>query len=543
MFLKKKVLKNKDGSTRTYLQLVESRRVNGKPRQIVLMTMGRSDTEEGRERIREITSILLKSGNEYRLLDVEKDLKAQDTKELGPLLIFQRLWKELGFEEIVGGEMKKTGAEFEVATAIFQMVLNRLTRPCSKFQLELWSKDIYEINKFESHEYYRAMDYLIEHKDKIEQGVFYRMRDIFTQDVDVVLFDTTSLVYYGDADKGEKLLKKGFSKARRGDLNQVIVGVLMSKEGIPLGHETYEGNKNDVTCFKEVIKKVREKFQLRRVIMVGDRGMTNNPNLELLRGSGYEYIMGYRMRTIPKRERAIILSKADLRKLKNIKLQFKEVYYEGTRLVVCYNDERAVKDKEHREKQLEALRDKLKSGKVKALISNPFYRKFVSIRANKPRLDIEKIRQDELYDGVFVLTTNTKLSCLQVVESYKDLWQVEMAFRQLKSELEAGPIYHWKDRRIRAHIMICFLALVMRTCFYKLLQATKKKVSYNQVLWDLKSLRAVELEIQKERVTLRTELKPGASLAFRAMNMRAPNRILSQPGNLSGVVVRQNQKK
>jgi len=539
MFIKKKVLKNKDGTTRTYLQLVESRRINGKPRQIVLMTLGRMDTEEGRERIHKITSTLLKNGDEFKLLNPEKDIKANSTKELGPLLIFQRLWKELGFEEIVREEMEKSGAEFEVASAIFQMVLNRLTQPCSKVQLEFWNEDIYDLNKFELHQYYRAMDYLIEHKDSVEQGIFYRMRDIFSQTVDVVLFDTTSLVYYGEGDKGEKLLRHGFSKAKRGDLKQVIVGVLMSKEGIPLGHETYEGNKNDVSCFKEVIKKVKDKFQLGRVIMVGDRGMTNNPNLELLKESGLDYILGFRMRTIPKKERSEVLSKTNLRKLINSNLQFKEVDHNGIRLIVCYNEERAVKDKEHRERQLEILNEKLKSGKVKTLISNPFYKKFVSIKSKKPELDREKIKQDELYDGVFVLTTSTRLSCLQVVESYKDLWQVEMAFRQLKSELEVGPIFHWRDRRIRAHIMICFLALVMRTCFYKLLQSKQKDVSYRKVLWDLKSLRAVELKIQNEPIILRTELKSGAALAFRVMNMRAPNRILSQSGNFSGVVVRQ----
>jgi transposase len=245
------------------------------------------------------------------------------------------------------------------------------------------------------------------------------------------------------------------------------------------------------------------------------------------------------MRTISKKERSTVLSKADLRHLKNSKLQFKDVKHNGKRLVVCYNEERAKKDKEHRESLLEKLREKIKSGKVKNLISNPFYRRFVSIRSDKPKLDEEKIHQDELYDGVFVITTNTKLSCIQVVERYKDLWQVEQAFRHLKSELEVGPIYHWKDRRISAHVMICFLALILRATFYKLLKEQQKEVSYTKVLWDLKSFRAAELKIQNEVITMRTEIKPNAALAFKALGMKVPNRVLSSSNNLPGVVVRQ----
>jgi transposase len=535
-------MKNKDGTTRTYLQLVESRRVDGMPRQIVLMTLGRMDTDEGRERIRKITSILLNSSDEFRLLDPGKDLHARDTKELGPLLIFRRLWQELGFDGIINDEMDKTGAEFEVASAIFNMVLNRLSHPCSKKQLELWGEDVSGVESYELHQYYRAMDYLISHKDAIELGVFSRMRDLFHQAVDIVLFDTTTLIYFGDGDKGEELLANGFSKARRGDLKQVVVGILMSKEGIPLGHEVFKGNMNDVSCFEQIIGKVSEKFQLGKVIFVGDRGMISSQNLIYLKKNHYDYILGYRMRTISKEARANVLSKADLRKLKNSKLQFKEVEHNGSRLIVCYNEQRAEKDKEHRENLLEKLREKIRSGKVKNLISNPFYRRFVSIRADKPRLDEQKITQDELYDGIFVITTSTDLSCVQVVERYKDLWQVEMAFRQLKSELEVGPVFHWKDRRIRAHIMICFLALILRTSFYKLLKEQQQEISYDKVLWSLKSLRAVELKVQGEAVTIRTELKPMALLAFKALNMKAPNRVLSSSNNFSGVVVRRKDQ-
>lgn len=150
----------------------------------------------------------------------------------------------------------------------------------------------------------------------------------------------------------------------------------------------------------------------------------------------------------------------------------------------------------------------------------------------------DKIKEDALYDGIFVLTTNTKLSCLQVVERYKDLWQIESGFRQLKDELEMGPIYHWKDRRIRAHIMICFMAFCLRVTLYKKLKLyfKKEQFSFTALMRDLKALHSIGLTIGNKKVKLRTELKDGANHIFRAIGMRPPNRILE--ADLQNVVIR-----
>ncbi len=532
-------MKNKDGSQREYLQLVESRRVNGQPRQIVLMTLGRTDTDDGRAKIRKITQALLKNNSEYTLLDPEKHLSCERAMEYGPLLIFKKLWNEMGFGEVIEEEMSKNDAEFSIVESIFNMVLNRVTEPCSKAQLELWQDDVYGLKKFESHQYYRALDYLIDNKESIEQGLYHRVRDLFSQSVDVVLFDTTTVVYFGEGDKGEDLLKQGFSKDKRFDLKQVVIGVLMSKEGIPLGYEVFPGNNNDVTCFKNIIEKVKDKFQLGKVILVGDRGMISQKNINYLEKNGYEYILGYRMRTIPKKDRSKVLNKAKLKKSSDT-LEYREVKYEGQKLIICYNPERAEKDKEHREEIIEKLRVKLKSTKdPKGLVSNAHYKKFLKIYGSKPQIDEERVLQDAQYDGVYVITSNTKFSAQYIIHSYKDLWQVEQAFRQLKSELKVGPMYHWKDRRVRAHIMVCFISLVMRTVFYKSLQEEDENVSYPKVMRDLKSLQAIEQKILGSPITMRTELKTGASLAFKALRLKVPNRVLSESGNLSAVVVRQ----
>jgi transposase len=550
MFIKKSVAKNKDGSKREYYQLAESFRFEGKPRHRVICTLGRAGDTDTQDKIKKMAESLVKASEEFHILNLAEDLRADFSREYGPFLVFKRLFKELGLENILKNSLSEVQADFDVVEVLFNMMLNRLTDPGSKRQLTLWEQNVEGASQFEVQHYYRALDYLIDHKEEIEKGVFFGMRDLFHTELDIVLFDTTTLVYYGEGNSEDekpedaKLLDYGFSKARRSDLKQVVVGVIMSKDGIPLGHEVWSGNTNDVKCFATVVEDLKKKYSLGRVVLVGDRGMISKKNIQSLDESGFEYILGYRMRTISKEERSKVLSQANLKKLKNHELEFKEVTYREQRLIVCYNPKRAEKDKHHREREVEKLREKLESAQsIKQLISNPVTRKFIKVNESKTKvtLDEEKIKADELYDGVFVLTTNTKLPAIQVVERYKDLWQIEAGFRSLKSELEVGPIYHFKDRRIRAHIMICFMAFCMRVALYKKLKAHFKDepFSYMALMRDLSSLQAIGLTIKNKQIKIRTELKDGASQIFRAIGMRPPNRILSS--EIENVVIRQSQ--
>jgi transposase len=539
MYLKTLTQKNKsDGRVRKYLQIVESRRVNGSPRQKVLLSLGRVDTPEGKKLLENLAEAFIQASERHNLLDLREDIKAHSTREFGIPLVFRRIWEDLGLAELLGSEMSEVETEFDLPEAVFNMVLNRLSAPSSKRQLEIWQKSVEGIESFGLHQYYRALDYLVDHKDALEKRIFSRMRDLFHADVDIILFDTTTVAYYGDSDKHEDLLEYGFSKIRRGDLKQIVVGVIMSKQGIPLGHEVFEGNRNDVMCFSKIINQVSEKYKVDRVIMVGDRGMVSKNNIRHLEQKNYKYIFGYRMRTIPQEDRHKVFSEKEFRKLKNVELQFKEATYDGKRLIVCYSEERAEKDRLHRENILEKIKDKIKSGNLSAIVDNTHYKRFLRIRGEKPVIDMDKVKRDAIYDGMFVLTTNTNQSAVSVVEAYKDLWQVELAFRQLKSELEMGPIYHWKDRRIRAHVMICFLAFVLRTVFYKKLKKQDRNVSYTAIMADVKALRTCEVSVKGEKIKLRTELEPGAVKAFRAIGMRPPSHLLSKV-TLEGVVIRQ----
>lgn len=527
MFARNHTVKNKDGSTRTYLQICQSERVNGKPRPTVLMNLGRVDTPEGKEFVGDLAKILIESTGLFSFLDLNKDITTEWTKNLGFNFVFSHLWNVSGLKNIVNNATNDLETEYNVSDVLYNMILNRLHDPSSKRRLPCWQEKIYGINQYQEQHYYRTLDHLIAHKEDIEKNLFLNQIQSHKESVDIALFDTTTLVYYGEGDKGEDLLACGFSKARRGDLKQVVIGVIMSGEGIPLGYEVFSGNTNDVTCFKSIIDKIKTKFNLRKLILVGDRGMISKKNIEHLHEAGYEYILGYRMRTIPKEDRSAILSKADFKIIKKDSLHFKEVNYNEQRLLVCYNPERAILDKEKREEILNRLGEKIKGATIKSIVTNPEYKKFLKIHGDDPEIDLEKVAQDELYDGVFVLTSNTKLSGRTIIERYKDLWQIEAGFRCLKDELEAGPIYHWKDRRIRAHIMVCFFALILRIELNKKLKEFDNEISFSDVMSNLEDLDAVSLTLKSSHVITRTELKSGAKIAFSALDLKVPEKTLA----------------
>lgn len=528
MFLRTKSRTGPNGVKYEYLYLVENYRKAGKVVQRTIASFGQTKDPKVKRRINEYITALQGKHSDYQNLDLKSHIDCCDAKIYGPLLIFKRLWTDLGIEKILKKSFNNYETFFDISNCIFNMILSRLIEPCSKRGMFEFQKDIYDLPNFDLHQYYRAMDYLIENKSNIEENIFSQMVALTQTKLDMAFFDTTTIIYFGEDPKEKsKILAKGFSKAHRGDLKQVVVGVIMNKDGIPLAHEVFAGNKNDVTCFKEVIEKLISKFKIKKVILVGDRGMISMKNLGLLEEKGLEYILGFRMRTIRKDSRREVLEKVNIKKLRKPGgLQAKEAEYQDKRLIVYYDENRAIQDKEHRDEIIKELKEKTKKGTIYSIISNQNYKRYLDIEGKNPKLSQKKIDIDELYDGVFVITSNTKLSANQIVNSYRDLWHVEQGFRWLKNELEMGPIYHWKDKRIQAHIMICFMSLILKVFLNKKLKSYNKNTSYPESITSLKRLQVVNMKIKGRSVHMTTSLESTAKSVFRAINMHLPEKII-----------------
>jgi len=520
----------KPSSGHRYLQIAENYREGKKVKQKILCTLGRLDklTESGK--IDGLAESLLRFSEKIKVINLHKQGKLQAVQDvsIGPAMVFERLWQELGIGEVIGSVLSGRHFGFDVERALFLTVLHRLFDPGSDRAAERWREDyrIEGAEAIELHQLYRAMGWLGETvpgsarrttKDRIEELLFARRQDLFSS-LNVIFFDTTSIYFEGEG--GESIGQRGHSKDHRPDLKQMVVGAALDEEGRPVCCELLPGNATDVKLLVPVIKSMQSRFAAGSFCVVADRGMMSKKTIAAFEapGSGIDYIVGCRMRRQKEvRQEVLGYDEGEYQKVyfdrkatpkKPLLLKVKEVNVEGRRYIVCLNPEQAKKDAADREAIVESLREKLKRGD-KALVGNKGYRKYLKNESDRARfaIDEDKMKAEELYDGKWVLRTNTSYSAEEVVFQYKQLWMVEQAFRSVKSVLETRPIYHKCDDTIRGHVFCSFLALMMMKELLSRLELKGKRFEWDDIKRDLKALREVEISMDGESYYLRTEFR------------------------------------
>jgi transposase len=554
--------RTKKSGTRSYLQIVENRWEDGRPRQRVIATLGRLDQLQQTGQLdallvsgaRLAQSVLLLSAH------AKGQLPTITTRRIGPALIFERLWQQTGCRHVVERLLEGRRFEFDLERAIFLTVLHRLFASGSDRAAEKWSTD-YQIeggDDLQLHHRYRAMAWLGEElpedqqegktpfaprciKDQVEEGVFGHRRDLFT-DLQLVFFDTTSIYFEGEG--GQEIGQRGFSKDHRPDLYQMVVGAVLDGQGRPICCELWPGNTTDVTTLIPVVDRLRSRFGVGRVCIVADRGMISRETIEALEQDerGWQYILGARMRS-QNEVRDEVLSRAGRYRVVHpprIKsddpspLKVKEVWVGEHRYVVCLNEDQARKDAADREAIVAALREQLRSGD-KSLVGNKGYRRYVS-GGDSPGFGIDeaKLAEDARYDGKWVLRTNTELDAAEVALQYKQLWMVEHWFRSCKSLLQTRPIYHRCDEAIRGHVFCSFLALVLRQELQARLKQRGHEFEWADVIGDLDRLQEVEVEQDGKRFLLRSEAQGTCGKVFQAVGVALPPTVrqvsLTTPG-------------
>jgi transposase len=526
-----------------YLQIVENHREGPKTIQRVIATIGRMDHLEAKGDIENIIRSLSRYSEKVLLILSGKSEVHAAAKKIGPSLIFERLWKELGIGKIIQGLLGGRRFEFDVERAIFLTVLHRLFASGSDRSCDKWHQD-YQIDGVESlslHHLYRAMAFLGEEiedqrertpfaprctKDVMEEAMFHERRDLFTG-LDLVFFDTTSIYFEGEG--GASLGEKGHSKDHRSDLNQMVVGAVLDEDGKPICCEMWPGNTADVKTLIPVIDRIRNRFHIGRFCVVADRGMISDETMKELGQRKIPYILGARMRRV-KEIREEVLSRAgrytevhpEGRFSKDpAPLKVKEVWVDEHRYIVCLNVKQARKEALDREVIVEALKEHLKKN-PKALIGNKGYRKYLKLDRDHLRLDQEKIDGEERFDGKWVLKTNTSLSPEQTALKYKELWQVEQVFREVKSVLETRPIFHKCDETIRGHVFCSFLALVLRKELDRHLDQAGHCFEWADIKQDLKSLQEIVIEEQGKSLAVRSECKGICGKVFQSVGVAVP---------------------
>lgn len=540
-------IRTQSNGSRTYLLMVDNERVDGKVKQRVLLRLGRLDQLLASGQLDSLIQSLGRFSEKLAVLGAhaEGDSIATRSARIGPALIFERLWQACSMDKVLTTLLADRHFEFSVERAIFLTVLNRLFAPGSDRAAEKWKDDyaIEGVADLELHHLYRAMAWLGEglpkdqqdgatpfaprtNKDLIEEALFQRRRDLFT-DLEMVFFDTTSIYFEGQG--GKTIGQRGHSKDHRPDLKQMVVGMVLDRNGHPVCSELWPGNTADVKSLVPIVERLKSRFGIGSVSIVADRGMISAETLAEVESRKWSYILGVRMRSSTE-ARAVVARagryaevhpKSDDRDDPS-PLKVKEVWVEGARrYVVCVNVDQATKDRHDREAVVASLRDALSKGD-KSLVGNKGYRKYLRAAGRQFAVDEDKIQQEARYDGKWVLTTNMDLPAPEVALKYKQLWMVEDVFRSMKSLLDTRPIYHKCDETIRGHVFCSFLALLLRKELDDSLARKQWKLEWADVIRDLDNLMEMEVAIGGKGYVFRGQAPGVAGKVFQACGVALP---------------------
>jgi transposase len=489
MYIRRVTRKNKDGTTVAYLQLAHNewdpKAKYAKAK--VIYSFGREDEVDRAvlERLAKSISRFLSPEQVWETQELAgeaSDFRFQSCKRLGGIWLLDQLWRQVGLDDILRTLFASRYHQIPLERLIFAMVANRALHPSSKLAMEDWvEKEVYipSLPRVGSHQLYRAMDELLAVQSELERQVFHAVADLLNLEVDLLYFDTTSSYFEVDpseAPEEENLRKQGFSKDKRpDDLLQIVIGLAVTREGIPIRAWVWPGNTMDMTVIQQV-KNDLIGWKLGRVISVMDRGFSFEENLRILQQAGGHYIVGEKIRS-GKAATEEAMSRRERYHQVRENLHIKEIIVGNgearQRYVLVYNPSEAERQRKEREKLLESLKEELEGLRQlpneahhKAtcrLRSHPSYGKYLrQLKDGTLRIDKQAVREAEKYDGKYLIrTSDDTLSAEDVALGYKQLVDIEQAFRTLKSTLELRPMYHRLEDRIRAHVLLSWLALLL----------------------------------------------------------------------------------
>jgi hypothetical protein len=517
------------GQRYEYLQIVRSVRDGTRVRQALVASLGRRDRLVATGQLDQLLQALARFSTRLKVVEAAKDerLVAREARSWGPALVFGRLWDRQGLPEILARHAAGRRFGFDPERVAFALALQRLCAPGSDLQGAAWAHTV-EAPDFDDlalHHFYRTLPWLAAIRHELERALFFQGRDLFSGALDLVFVDTTSVYLYRDGESA--LVRHGYSRDRRPDLPQLILCVAVDGQGWPVAFDILPGNTADVAALTQTIARFRERFRIRRAVVVADRGMLGKATLAELRdhpSAPFDYILGCPLR----RERAVaeqVLARPGRDQQVADNLEVKEVKLDERRYVVCRNPIEARQDAADREALLAKLRQTLEHDGPKAVVGNRGYARYLKIAKGSVSLDEAALAREARLDGKFVLTTSTDLPAAEVAQAYKSLWRVERAFRELKSTLDVRPVFHQRDDSVIGHIVGCFLALRLEVDLQRRLDAKGLAAPWPDLLRDLARLQAVIVELDGTRYRLRTDCQGHAAKAFQAAGVAIPTAV------------------
>ena len=568
MYLRTTKVKRSDGHIDEYIRLVESYWNNGSPRHRIICSLGR------KELLAPHADALMRmlKGEEHSA--AHQDADAIGAWDWGPMLVARHFWQNLGLQRIVDSCMRPVDDREEVTDRALALVANRLCEPTSEHGIARWLETDYVCNRRgvrwlpewredaerlaskrprvrvkdrQLRQWYGTLDRLVYNKERIEKELFLSLRNLFSLRADLVFYDLTSTYFEGHGPAG--LADHGHSRDDKPRNRQILVGQVMI-DGWPIAHHVFEGNKRDSTTVEGVLKDIEKRFGLRRVVFVGDRGMVTSDNIELLRSKDHGYLVGLNRRRRPEVMDYIRAARGPWlecpmgitvrEKTDPPKTLVQEVASgkAGIRVFVVHSDERLQYERGEREKamlkvrsELEALQQRVAQGRLKAaekigaavarILARNHGTRYYDWRLQDGKFEYFEhpvnLAQEKQIEGKYLIQTEEpNFSALDAVAIYKELSEVERAFRGLKDVIEMRPVYHQKPHRVKAHVFVASLAFLLNRALEKKLKSAQIDISSEEAWQLLKTVRVVEIDLgdgkQKQSVT------HGSARAARILN-------------------------
>lgn len=492
MFIRVKTSPNSRGKS---VQIVQSIRKGERITQKIIRHVGMAYDEDELEKLKllaESIRMKLEAGAQQFLFKPEEIVKLGESKKQykdsdyivnvknlveeqrlisGIHDVYGKLFSNLGYQKV----MARPGRN-KMAVRIFtDIVLARIANPTSKMaSVDMLEEDFgvtIDLDKV-----YRMMDKLDSTAlERLKKITYQNSLNLLDSKIEVIFYDATTI--YFESFSEDELKRNGFSKDHKHNQPQILLALMVTSDGLPVDYEIFSGDTYEGHTLISALTKIRKKYQIDKIVFVADSAMLSQENIAELEEESFEYIVGARLKKVKNKLKDEIL---DHNNYKEITPGYQIAHFsDGNReIVVSYSSKRALKDASDRKKAIAKLKKKLeKSRSAKQHLSNSGYRKYLKVEGKSTLLlDEEKIASDSLWDGLHGVVTNAKLSGEEILARYNDLWQVEAAFRVTKHDLKVRPVFHWKPRRIAAHIAICFTAYALvkhleyrvRLCYRKL---------------------------------------------------------------------------
>lgn len=498
-------------SSGTYLRILESYRdADGKSKHRILHTLGKAE-DYSPEQLRSIGIKFFELGGGDVKALLEGELSELGRYNYGYQQIFGRALSHYGLPDVFRRIAKSAKLQFDLSDAVRLMLYERLQEPCSKLRSFHQQNEYVNLPGVELHHLYRTLDKLADNNLLIQQQIFHTGRDLFNQSLDVVFYDVTTLYFESEIEKQGALRKKGFSKDGKIGNTQILFCMLIDRDKTPIGYRIFEGDTYEGHTFEKALEDLKKQFSIQKVIVVADRGMLSKNNIELTAKQGYEFILGERLKSLPKSVQKKLLDKSAYTNEwvytdntdEKINIKYTTLQHQGKTIIATYSEKRAKKDKQDRDNKITTAEKLLSNPALITKKASRFYLK--SQEQSSYVLNKDKIKADEAHDGILAISTNNAtLAITDILDQYKQLYKIEHTFRTFKSHLEVRPMFHWTDKRIKGHICLCYIAFTLLNYVLQKANAKKKCITETGLRAILDKMQLSLVEHKGQRIYLRS---------------------------------------